>query len=569
MAELRPLYQVNPEGYLEAVIPLRAMAQTDVPVSSDQVVEVEDANGNYGTIRASNEAWGSQWSVGDYVPTMAMLGADDYFRSPTLTTPSDYYTRARWSEEYYQEEGMINAFIDRDIAQAVKPVEFQLPEDKDPTVAVDVLEEWRTTLNDDIGHRGGLNEYNRKLAFSMIKKGMSVTLANWGTVMIENKPYNVPKVFVNFEPLAIVPDFDPLTGERIFYYKLTNQQASAIKDGSAKGFLQIIPDAADRILENVDFIVKKLKGVQYDPTFISGGPFLKLPREGLYSIYYNGQDNERWPMPSLTPIFGAIAMKRKLQLADFSVADGMINMLMIWKFPIGTKPADAKKVIDKFVLGGRVQSHAVPAGVELEIITPPSEILNSSDKFWQPVSEILAHFDYPLNSKSRGAGDLDSGPLDLATNKARLNVIRDYIVGHNDFFLAEIAKRNGWGFKPTALMPRIDLADTDAFRAFIQGLFDRGPLSHQTYLEAAGTTLERELGRIKKEKKMKVDELMPIRPTFAQTTATGADGRPPAGGGLPAPTVPTVPTGANDKQTRNTKGRPDSSAPGNTTKATS
>lgn len=563
MAELRPLFQVTEDGFLRAYLPLQGSAETpSAMVSQDLELPYEDANGDHGVVRASADVMASQWSVGDYVPTMAMMGADDYFRSPTLTTPSDYYTRARWSEEYYQEEGMINAFMDRDIAQAIKPVEFQLPEDEEPQ-ALEALEEWRMTLNDDLGHRGGLNEYNRKLAFSLTKKGMTVTLANWGTVMIKNKPVSVPKVLVNFEPLAIVPDFDSLTGERIFYYKLTNQQAAAIRDGSAKGFLQIIPDAKDRILEDIEFLVKKLKGVQYDPTFIGGGPFLKLPKEGLYSVYFNGQDNERWPMPSLTPIFGAIAMKRKLQLADFSVADGMINMLMIWKFPIGTKPSDARKVIDKFVLGGRVQSHSVPAGVELEIVTPPSEVLNSADKFWQPVSEILAHFDYPLNSKSRGAGDLDSGPLDLATNKARLNVIRDYVVGHNDFFLAEIGKRNSWAFKPTALMPRIDLADSDAFRAFIQGVFDRGKMSHQTYLEAAGTTLERELSRIKAEKKLNLDVVMPIKPTFSQTTAVPSDGRPPAGGGVPA-----APKGANSKQTRSTKARPPSSSQGNTTKAT-
>lgn len=549
MTELHPLYLVNEQGALVAYVPL--VGSTQAPVEGEGVPVQE------GTLQASEQAMGSQWSTGDYVPTIAMLGADDYFRSPTLTTPSDYYTRVRWSEEYYQEEGMINAFIDRDVAQAMKPVEFQLPEDEAP-VAIKVLEEWRKMLNDGLGHRGGLDEYNRKLSFSLIKKGMSITLANWGSIMVDNKPYEVPKVFVNFEPLSIVPDFDPLTGERIFYLKLSNQQYDSIKNGTAKGFLQIIPDAAERIVDNIDFLVKKLAGIQYDPTFIGGGPFLKLPNEGLYSIYFNGQDNERWPMPSLTPIFGAIAMKRKLQLADFSVADGMINMMMIWEFPIGTKPTDAKKVIDRFVAGGRVQSHSVPAGVKLSIITPPSDVLNSSEKFWQPVSEILAHFDYPLNSKSRGAGDLDSGPLDLATNKARLNVLRNYVVGHNDFYLADIAKRNDWDFGITALMPRIDLADSDAFRAFVQGVFDRGPMSHQTYLEAAGTTLQRELGRIKAEKKLNLDVEMPIRPTFAQTTATSADGRPPEGGGIPK--------GSNDKQTRNTKARPAASSQGNTTK---
>lgn len=560
MAELNPLYLQNAEGQLVAYVPLKGSAQAprDDSASSDVPAEAIQAGGQVpGNIEASEEAWGAQWSVGDYVPTLGMMGADDYFRSPTLVTPSDYYTRARWSCEYYEQEGMINAFMDRDIAQAIKPVEFQLPEDKEPE-ALKALEDWRDKLNADLGHRGGLNEYNRKLAFTLVKKGMTITLANWGPMLVDGTPYIMPKTIVNFEPLSIVPDFDPLTGQRVFYLKLSNQQYASIKDGSAKGFLQIIPDAASRIVEDIDFIVKKLQGVQYDPTFIGGGPFLKLPTEGLYSIYFNGQDNERWPMPSLVPIFSAIAMKRKLQLADFGVADGMINMIMIWKFPIGTKPTDAKKVIDRFVAGGRVQSHAVPEGVALEIITPPTDVLNSSDKFWQPVSEILAHFDYPLNSKSRGAGDLDSGPLDLATNKARLNVLRDYVVGLNDFFLAEIARRNDWDFSLTALMPRIDLADTDAFRAFIQGVFDRGKLSHQTYLEAAGTTLDRELSRIKQETKDGVDEAMPIRPTFSQTTATSADGRPPEGGG--------VPKGSNDKQTRNTKARPAASSQGNTTK---
>lgn len=559
MAELRPLFQVDPQGYLKAYVPLNAFASapSDTPEPVTREVPIEDANGNYGVIEAAPEAMAATWSAGDYIPDWGFLGADDYFRSPTLTVPKDYYTRARWSVEYYEEEGMINAFIDRDVAQAIKPVEFQLPEDEAPN-ALEALEEWRDTLNHDIGHRGGLDEYNRKLAFTLIKKGMTVTLANWGSIMIKNKPYEVPKTLVNFNPLSIVPDFDPLTGARVFYYKLSSKQADAIREGRAKGFLQIIPDAADRIRDNLEWLVRDLAGIQYDPSFISGGPFLELPTDGLYSIYFNGQDDDRWPMPSLTPIFSAIAMKRKLQLADFAVADGMVNMIMIWTFPIGTRPADATKIVGKFVAGGRVQSHAVPEGVKLEIITPPHEVLNSSEKFWQSVSEILAHFDYPLNSKSRGAGDLDSGPLDLATNKARLNVIRDYIVGHNDFFLKEIAKRNKWDFSLTALMPRVDLADSDAFRAFIQGVFDRGKMSHRTYLEAAGTTLERERSRIKAEKKMNIDEEMPIRPTFSQTTATSSDGRPPAGGGIPK--------GANDKQTRSTKARPAASSQGNTTK---
>lgn len=558
MTEQRPLFQVNEEGFLKAFVPFAAPEALATAGAGSAEPRLDWFAGPVEQLAGAQEALAAgQYSVGDYVPSMFSMAADDYFRSPTLTVPKDYYTRARWACEYYEEDGYINAFMDRDISMAVKPVEFQLPEDKKP-VAMKVLEKWRKLLNTDIGHRGGLDEYNRKLGFGITKKGMTVTLANWGTVRVDGVSYKVPRVFVNFDPLSIVPDFDPLTGGRVYYLRLSSHQYDAIKSGEAKGFLQLIPDAADRIVDNIDFLVKKLKGVEYDPSFIGGGPFLLLPTDGLYSIYFNEQENQRWPIPPLTSIMSAIAMKRKLTLADFTVADGMINMLMIWKFPIGTKPSDAKKVIDKFILGGRVQSHSVPAGVELEIVTPPRDILDSSDKFWQPMSEIFAHFDYPLNSKSRGSGDIDSGPLDLATNIARLNVIRDYILGHNNFYLEQIAEKNGWDFDIIALMMRVDLSNTDAFRSFVQGVYDRGKMSTRTYLDAAGTTLERELGRLKQEKEMKVDEEMPIRPTFAQSTTTGADGRPPAGGGIPK--------GANDKQTRNTKSRPASSSQGNTTK---
>lgn len=552
---LNTLYQVAPDGQLKAFV---LTAATELAEKGEYQLEMPTEPG-------SLDASGVFQTTGDYIPLISTLGINDYYRSPTLVIPTDYYTRVRWSREYFLQDAWINGFVNRDVAQAIKPMEFQFPEDKEPDIK-EVLEAWRKIVNRDIGHDGGLDEYNRSLALSMILDGLVITLANWGTIMVNGKPYQVPRVLVDLDSLHIVPDFDSLTGQRVYYLKLSSSQFQGIKDGTATGILQIIPDAADRIVANLDFLIYKLRGLEFDPTFINSGPFLKLPADKIYSINYRGRHIERWPVPSLTSIFSAIAMKRKLQLADFAVADGMINMLMIWSFPIGTKPSDAKKVIDKFITGGRVQSHSVPEGVKLEIVTPPRDVLTSAEKFWIPVSEILVHFDYPLNSRSRGAGDLDSGPLDLATNKARLDVMRDYVVRQNNFYLEQMAERNGWDFEVTALLPRTDLADTDAFRAFIQGLFDRGDISIETLLDAAGTTIEREAARRKREKAQGLDEIFTLRPTFSQTTAVPGDGRPPQGGGLPSssPAAPTTPSPS--RQTRTSKDRPPSSSPGNTTK---
>jgi len=199
---------------------------------------------------------------------------------------------------------------------------------------------------------------------------------------------------------------------------------------------------------NIEFMAEKMMRLGH-PTLakiFKTGYFLELPMEDIYVINVRGRQQDRWPTPTLVPIFSALAMKRKLALADWAVADGMVNMIMVWRFPPTTQPSKAKAIVNKFMAGGRVQSFGVPLGVEVELITPDPTILNSSEKFWQPTSEILAHFGYPLNSKSRGAGDLDSGPLDLSSNRARIQFWRTMIQDHNNFWIKKIAERNGWDF---------------------------------------------------------------------------------------------------------------------------
>lgn len=529
--------------------------QVITPFNEDAKAAVEAYEAQRGELVAQ---WMEEFTAaGDYTPPVTEIGVDDYYRSPTLTVPKDFYTQVRWAREYHEQEGLVNALMERDINSAIKPVEFNLPEDEGEE-ALAVLEKWRRKVNRSIGHHGGLNAYNRALATNVLLSGLIITLVNWGPLKVKGKFYRMPMVLVDLDPLAIVPDINTLTGEKEYYLKLSQAQADAIRAGTATGFLQIIPDAASRIVDDIDFIVQKIKGLNYgwDPRFLRGGPYLKLPIENGFVIAFNCLPQDRWPKPSLVPIFGAIAMKRKLQLTDWHVADGIVNMLMVWSFPVGTKPSDAKKIVNKFIAGGRVQSHAVPEGVKVEIITPPEKILDSAQKFWVPVSEIMAHFDFPLNAFSRGAGDLDSGPLDLASNKARLDNLRDAITGHNNWLAEEIAERNDWEFEIKVELPAKDLDETDAFRAFILTLFDRGALSYKTLLEKAGSSVEKEVARRKKEKEDKVDEALEIRETFKQSVGPDSNGRTPDANN-PNKTKPSSnPRGVNDKQTRSTRNRP-------------
>jgi hypothetical protein len=520
--------------------------------------------------KSETDLWAAgNWQEGNVVFAGGMgFGGEMTFRTPSLRVPTDFYTRAQYSQEYYETEPLVYSLVNRDVDQAITNEEFQLPEDQE--IPKKALQRWRGKLNKDLGQHGGLSEYNRALALDIILNGLTFTLANWGAILVNGTPVEVPLTLVNFDAKAIIPDVDTTTGQRRYYYKLSRRQVEEIK-GYRKNsprkpaLLEIIPDAKERILDNLQFISDKLGTVPsllgYDATWLTStgdGAWLDLPVKDAYIINFRARQTDRWPTPSLTPIFPAISMKRKLMLADWAVADGMVNMLVVWTFPPNTSPADGKGIVSKFMAGGRVQSFALPADVKVEIVTPPHEILNSSEKFWQPISEIMAHFGYPLNSKSRGAGDLDSGPLDASTNRARLEVFREAVADHNTYFLKQIAERNGWDFDVYATLQSRDLNDDANFRTFATALYDRGVISIETLHDLANTSTEREAARRKKEQKSGLEDLFAIRPSFSQTVGTPGDGRPPSGAEKPKATGTGTDTGRG--QSRSTRARPATTA---------
>lgn len=514
------------------------------------------------------ELWAANWQEGHIIFAGGMpVGQNRSFRAPTLETPIDFYNRAKWSREFYESEPLVYSLVNRDIDQAITDEEFQLPEDQE--LPKKALQRWRTQLNKSMGNHGGLSEFNRSLALDITLTGLTYTLGNWGPMLVDGKIVEVPLNFVNFDAMSIVPDIDTTTGIRKYYYKLSGDQVREIKNHRTNSprtpaILQIIPDAKKRLVPDLEMVAKKLdsKLLGHSASWLSKsgaeGAWLELPTEDAYIINFRSKQSDRWPTPSLVPIFPAIAMKRKLMLADWAVADGMVNMIVVWTFPKGTDVELGKSIVSKFVAGGRVQSHAMPADTKVEVVTPPPEILNSSEKFWQPVSEIYAHFGYPLNSKSRGAGDLDSGPLDLGTNRARLEVLREVIADHNTFFLKLIAARNKWDFDIYASLQSRDLNDDANFRTFATALFDRGLLSIETIHDLAQTSTEREAARRRKEQETGLEKLFEIRPSFAQTTGTAQDGRPPSGAEKPRASG----TGSDTSrgQSRSTRNRPSTTA---------
>lgn len=464
--------------------------------------------------------------------------ARDRWLSPKLTVPSNYYTRVQWAKEYIEQEAHVHSLVNRDIDQAVKRVEFQMPEDADKAKeAKKVIEKWARELNKSIQQHGGLHGYNRRTAKRLIESSLVVAIANWGTIEVDGEFYKVPKVIQNLDSEMLVPYKSPLSGITTYYYKLSAALADKLRRSRRKdiSWRQMIPNLGDNIVSHLpeEIIGHHTNSAGFDRNFYNG-PFLRIPPELVYVIRFDGDDEGDYPMPTLVPIFSSLAMKRKLQLADWAVADGMINMLIVFSFPAGTDETVGQSIVRSSMNGGRVQGLSIPAQVKVEIITPPSDILNSKDKFWIPMSEIYAHFGFPLNSESRGAGDLDSGALDQSANLARLNAFRDPIEDLDNFWLAEMATRNKWtAFVPAVLLPRLDLANSDSFRAHVLAVFDRGDISIETLLDSAGTTVEREKARRKREKADGTEDTLEIRPSFSQTTGVPGDGRTPDSQGKP------------------------------------
>jgi hypothetical protein len=505
-----------------------------------------------------NALMSAGWKDGKLIAANTSSFPEGY-RSPRLTVPGDYYTRVSWSSEYYEQEPLVNALIHRDIEQSMTAQELQMPEENiEERKAVD---KWMNELNRDLGLFGGLQEFNRSLMLSLILTSYAFTIPNWGPMMSKKgKIYEFPKTLTNLNPMSIVPYIDPFSGQRKYYYILSAQQAEAIQKRRKNGISELIPDARKRLVTDLTVVKQSLRdNLSYSWPTIRSEFAIELPTEGVYITNLRlANQSQRWPIPTLVPIFSAIAMKRKLALADWTVADGMVNLLMVWTFPPGASPSASRSIVQKFMEGGRVQSHAVPEGVKVQVVTPPTDMLNSSEKFWQPVSEIYMHFGFPLNSKSRGAGDMDSGAGDLSANRTRLGYWRDVIEDHNNFWFSEIAERNDWDFDLYSTFQTRDLDDDANFRTFATGLFDRGLLSVESLHDLAGTSTERELSRRKREKKDGLDEIFSIRPSFSQTAGPAIGGRPPAGAEKPKSDTKPSGTGIDTQkqQSRSARGRP-------------
>lgn len=545
MPEDLQLVTIEEEGRTQVLVPIDASLAAQLQAKLN-------GNGNGEEHPVEIDA---SFETGMYYP--GFISPAQQYRSPTLSIPGDYYTQVSWAQEYYDQEPLVHSLINRDIDQTVTKEEFHLPEEKESERKA--LDEWRSILNQGMGQYGGLSEYNRSLMLDLILSSMSVTLANWGPIIVDGKVYQVPKALVNLNPCSIIPDIDVFSGRRKFYYMLSAEQYEAIAKRRKNSITEIIPDARSRITTTIESSYTKQHKLSYNNIlgYMRNGYFLELPLEQTYVIQVRARQQDLWPVPTLVPIFGAIAMKRKLALADWSVADGMVNMIMVWEFPAGVKPDKAKGIVQRFMAGGRVQSHGVPAGVKVNIVTPDTKILDSSEKFWVPFSEILAHFGYPLNSKSRGAGDLDSGPLDLSSNRARLQFWRDQLQDHNNFWLKEISKRNGWDFDIFNIFQTRDLDDDANFRTFASSAFDRGLLSIETFHDLLNTSTEREKARRQKEKKNGLETLFAIRPSFSQTATS--PGRP-AKGDVTKPKPVGKGTDSQKGQSRSQRGRPTGSS---------
>ena len=492
----------------------------------------------YMGLAASMAASSDGWPEGPMVQRPD--AARDKWLSPRLTVPSNYYTRVQWSKEYMEQDGFVESFTERDVDIAIKRIEFQLDEEADKgKEAKKVLEEWSTTLNETVQGDDGLHGYNRRSAQRLIESSLIVSIANWGAIEVDGTFYKVPKVIQNLDPELLVPYKSTLTGITTYYMKLSAPLATFLKRTRRpdNAWRQMIPNLGDNIVDALpeDIIEHHRSSSGFDRNFFSG-PFLRIPPELVYVIRFKGDESRDFPTPTLTPIFSALAMKRKLQLADWAVADGMINMLIVFSFPAGSDPAVGKSIVRSSMNGGRVQGLSIPAQVKVEVITPPSDILNSKDKFWIPMSEIYAHFGFPLNSESRGAGDLDSGPLDTESNLARINRIRDVIESLDNYWLRQIKLKNNWTkLTPTALIPRIDLTNSDNLRSHVLAVYDRGDLAKETLLKSVGTTVEREVARRKREKEAGIEDVLEIRPSFSQTTGVPGDGRTPDSEAKPKP----------------------------------
>lgn len=449
--------------------------------------------------------------AGEMPRNIQMYPGYTLYRQPKLGVPvgsGAYYESVRLSRDYYKEESFVRRQIRNIINKAYSQgCSFQADDDN----YVQDLNHWASRVNVPVNRNGGLDTLSRQVLRHFLLEEQVIIAYQMGPMKsVDGKnQWQMPLVVECLNPTKIVPDCDA-SGKRIWWYKLSDKQThdKAMQNVIANFFGQE-SIALKRGLTN-------FWGNDY------GGTFIQLPPDNVTVMSIDQFDDEEFPTPLVESLFASIAQLRLLRMADWQIAHSIVNYILVIKFPSGIEKPERDSFVNAIQAGRRTQMAGIPEGVTFETVQVDTKTLLEDKKYAQPSRDLLSGFGFFTGVET----NLELAKFAIAGMDNEAIALQLFLKRTIESLLEKIWKKNGWT-QPVAnlVLAPIGMKQDVALALYILGLQGRG-----TTLRVHGYNPKDALRELESEKKQKLDEKFPIRPSFAQVAQ-----------GLPGVKLPKLP----------------------------
>jgi hypothetical protein len=233
---------------------------------------------------------------------------------------------------------------------------------------------------------------------------------------------------------------------------------------------------------------------------------VRLNKDQLDVIHYKKDDWQPWATPMLWRISPDVKFKQLLRDADISLAEGVINSLIVIKLGNAEKgfhpsPGAYRKMTDMMKNPARSKTIVWDDLIQIEHVFPPVEKMLSEDKYRQVNQDILSGIGVPefLINGAGGKGGFANAFLAARTLLERLEPGRKLFVDWVKEQFEEI--RSAFGFQKPAWvkMHNTSLKDQEVEQRFLLEMLDRNLISARTLIERADENFDIEIQRMRKE----------------------------------------------------------------------
>ncbi len=341
-------------------------------------------------------------------------------------------------------------------------------------------------------------------------------------------------IFLNVAALEwIDADTSKLTGKK--------QLAFRVAPGIANALTKPSSDFRNKL---VDRIPKEVM----DTITIKKSNLVPLDMEKLY-VAHNKKDSwDDWAWPFLYAVLSEIKLREKLQQADRSAIDGVINVIRIWKLgdhkegilPTAAVTQRLSDILEQNT-GGGTMDIVWDSMIECQELYPPVDKILGSEKYEQVNRDILIGLGVPEVLIGGQGSNFSNSWIQLRTLVEKLEYVRTRV---EDWLMGEISalcKAMDITTLPTVRFNQMNLEDENITRKLIVGLLDRGVISVEAVLQAYGEDYLIEVQRMSEEakvfKKMGIEPKSPLdqpEPTIPGGAApkkkkksTNPQGKPP------------------------------------------